>query len=41
MPKSLSPLRYPGWQIKNLLQDKESNALGNRTYVEPFVEGFG
>lgn len=44
MAKSLSPLRYPGGKSK--IYDKvkkliETNALGNRTYVEPFAGGFG
>lgn len=44
MAKSLSPLRYPGGKskiyekVKTLL---ENNAMGNRTYVEPFAGGFG
>lgn len=44
MAKSLSPLRYPGGKskiynkVKNLI---ETNALGSRTYVEPFAGGFG
>ena len=44
MIKSLSPLRYPGGKskiyekVKNLIV---KNALGNRTYVEPFAGGFG
>ncbi|HVI42570.1 MAG TPA: DNA adenine methylase, partial [Anaerovoracaceae bacterium] len=44
MAKSLSPLRYPGGKskiygkVKNLI---EINALGGRTYVEPFAGGFG
>lgn len=44
MAKSLSPLRYPGGKSK--IYDKvkaliETNAMGNRTYVEPFAGGFG
>lgn len=44
MAKSLSPLRYPGGKSK--IYDKiinliETNALGNKTYVEPFAGGFG
>lgn len=44
MAKSLSPLRYPGGKSK--IYDKvkkliEANALGDRTYVEPFAGGFG
>lgn len=44
MAKSLSPLRYPGGKskiydkVKNLI---EANALGDKTYVEPFAGGFG
>lgn len=44
MAKSLSPLRYPGGKSK--IYDKvktlvENNALGDKTYVEPFAGGFG
>lgn len=44
MRRSLSPLRYPGGKSK--IYDKvktliESNAMGNRTYIEPFAGGFG
>ena len=44
MPKSLSPLRYPGGKSK--IYDKvrrliEVNNLGGKTYVEPFAGGFG
>lgn len=44
MAKYLSPLRYPGGKskiydkVKNLI---EANALGDKTYVEPFAGGFG
>ena len=44
MAKSLSPLRYPGGKskiygkVKSLI---EANALGDKTYVEPFAGGFG
>ncbi|HPH11576.1 MAG TPA: DNA adenine methylase [Thermotogota bacterium] len=44
MGKSLSPLRYPGGKykiynkVRNLI---ETNALGDKTYVEPFGGGFG
>ena len=44
MAKSLSPLRYPGGKSKIYEKVKtliESNAMGNRTYVEPFAGGFG
>ena len=44
MSKTPSPLRYPGGKTK--IYDKvksliESNALCDRTYVEPFAGGFG
>lgn len=44
MAKALSPLRYPGGKFK--IYDKvkkliKANALGDRTYVEPFAGGFG
>ncbi len=44
MAKPLSPLRYPGGKFK--IYDKvkniiETNALSDRTYVEPFAGGFG
>lgn len=44
MPKSFSPLRYPGGKskiyekVKNLIRN---NAMESRTYVEPFAGGFG
>jgi len=44
MAKSLSPLRYPGGKSKIYEKVKtliENNAMGNRTYVEPFAGGFG
>lgn len=44
MAKSLSPLRYPGGKSKIYNKVKaliETNALGDRTYVEPFAGGFG
>ena len=44
MAKSLSPLRYPGGKSKIYNKVKkliENNALGDRTYVEPFAWGFG
>ena len=44
MVKSLSPLRYPGGKSKIYEKVKtliENNALGNRTYIEPFAGGFG
>ena len=44
MAKSLSPLRYPGGKSKIYDKVKDlivTNALGNRTYVEPFAGGFG
>ncbi|CUH95396.1 hypothetical protein P22_1466 [Propionispora sp. 2/2-37] len=44
MAKALSPLRYPGGKSKIYEKVKtliETNALGNRTYVEPFAGGFG
>lgn len=44
MAKSLSPLRYPGGKSKiyNKVQNLiEFNALGDKTYVEPFAGGFG
>lgn len=44
MAKSLSPLRYPGGKSKIYEKVRtliESNAMGNRTYVEPFAGGFG
>jgi len=44
MAKSLSPLRYPGGKSKIYEKVKtliEANALGDRTYVEPFAGGFG
>lgn len=44
MAKSLSPLRYPGGKSKIYEKVKfliERNAMGNRTYVEPFAGGFG
>lgn len=44
MPKSLSPLRYPGGKSKIYERVKhliENNAMGDRTYVEPFAGGFG
>lgn len=44
MAKSLSPLRYPGGKSKIYNKVKtliESNAMGDRTYIEPFAGGFG
>lgn len=44
MAKSLSPLRYPGGKSKIYEKVKTlivTNALGDRTYVEPFAGGFG
>ncbi|MDF2902478.1 MAG: class adenine-specific methyltransferase [Bacillus sp. (in: firmicutes)] len=44
MVKSLSPLRYPGGKSKIYEKVKhliENNAMGGRTYVEPFAGGFG
>jgi DNA adenine methylase len=44
MPRSLSPLRYPGGKTKIYEKVKkliEVNELDNRTYVEPFAGGFG
>jgi DNA adenine methylase len=44
MAKSLSPLRYPGGKSKIYEKVKaliETNAMGNRTYIEPFAGGFG
>ena len=44
MAKSLSPLRYPGGKSKIYDKVKDlivTNALCNRTYVEPFAGGFG
>lgn len=44
MVKSLSPLRYPGGKSKIYEKVKhliENNAMGDRTYVEPFAGGFG
>ena len=44
MAKSLSPLRYPGGKSKIYEKIKaliETNAMGNRTYIEPFAGGFG
>lgn len=44
MTKTLSPLRYPGGKSKIYEKVKhliESNAFGNRIYIEPFAGGFG
>lgn len=44
MARMLSPLRYPGGKSKIYGKVKyliEINALGDRTYVEPFAGGFG
>jgi len=44
MAKSLSPLRYPGGKSKIYSKVKtliERNAMGDRTYIEPFAGGFG
>lgn len=44
MAKLFSPLRYPGGKSKIYEKVKtliEYNAMGNRTYVEPFAGGFG
>jgi DNA adenine methylase len=44
MAKLLSPLRYPGGKSKIYEKVKtliETNAMGNRTYIEPFAGGFG
>jgi DNA adenine methylase len=44
MAKSLSPLRYPGGKSKIYERVRaliEINAMGNRTYIEPFAGGFG
>jgi DNA adenine methylase len=44
MAKSLSPLRYPGGKSKIYERVRsliEINAMGDRTYIEPFAGGFG
>jgi DNA adenine methylase len=44
MPKSFSPLRYPGGKTKIYEKVKKlilKNGFGDRTYVEPFAGGFG
>lgn len=44
MAKFFSPLRYPGGKSKIYIKVRaliEQNAMGNRTYIEPFAGGFG